>query len=732
MANSVKDAVRTPASRGNRQNPEKKFDIARRTLGDILEEMNNILRAESGQNRKLNSLQKLSVDLQLTRRKWENQRFQVAVLALIKTGKSTLINAWLGDEYLPSSNVPETAQIVRIRHNPHEERGVLFGQGEVKAAGAGDINDYLRNLNADIRQNRSAAGDGELVLEAPLTALVGKPLGEQGFDILDTPGPNDAGEEGLRRKVERLLDEVDVIIYLLDYTKLKADDEQEVLNKLASIRPELLRRYTGRLFFVVNKIDQENRSSLTVEETADYVAQLLNKQIEGLTITPDRVLLVSAEDALLARLVQSGRASDAAVNDFAKKALGKFAAQRTREVCLPYAPSMLESSRLPLLEDEILSYIYQQRGNLLLESLLGDIERQLNSLSNHLSVSKKTLQTEVVEMERQVKQLRAELKRITDDLQGTLDKFDAFKSETEAWVHAQFQSFQQQVNSLIEDALLNADGAKQKMNGERGNSIGRFFGTLMAGIEDILKRKERDSQEAVLKDVRKLNKRIGDYLKMEFEQFRVDLEAVLRDRQRELFGELKANAEPLLRQIENRVGESLRINLRPASIKIPSTSLEEMHKEIQESVSNFVESRKSTRTEEVTESVLVKKGGWCTDDQYEDRTRTKEVSVTNYAVSVVEVHKTWSRLIQSMTNASVLTARHIIKEKIGQAIDTVSAQLKGYAESYVSTIEREIEQSKGGETQRDARLKQVSAHLERTAELLERTQDCRQFVGVEA
>lgn len=38
-----------------------------------------------------------------------------------------------------------------------------------------------------------------------------------------------AGEEKLKHAVERLLDGVDAVIYVLDYTKLKASSEVRVL-----------------------------------------------------------------------------------------------------------------------------------------------------------------------------------------------------------------------------------------------------------------------------------------------------------------------------------------------------------------------------------------------------------------------------------------------------------------------------------------------------------------------
>lgn len=39
--------------------------------------------------------------------------------------------------------------------------------------------------------------------------------------LLDTPGPNEYGQDALRYRVERLLEGVDAVVYVLDYTKLK-------------------------------------------------------------------------------------------------------------------------------------------------------------------------------------------------------------------------------------------------------------------------------------------------------------------------------------------------------------------------------------------------------------------------------------------------------------------------------------------------------------------------------
>ena len=55
-------------------------------------------------------------------------------------------------------------------------------------------------------------------------------------------------------QVERLLSEIDGIIYLLDYTKLKTIEEAQIFGKLRQLNPRLVKRLSKRLFFVVSLI----------------------------------------------------------------------------------------------------------------------------------------------------------------------------------------------------------------------------------------------------------------------------------------------------------------------------------------------------------------------------------------------------------------------------------------------------------------------------------------------
>ena len=140
-----------------------------------------------------------------------------------------------------------------------------------------------------------------------------------------------SGEEGLRYQVERLLDSVDAVCYVLDYTKLRTAEEASIFARLKSINPGLVKRLSRRyvygttslllagivklghpgsapttlqstpdarcrLFFVVNKMDMIRTSQgLGEDATRQYVAELVTQQLSGngndFQLHPEQVLL---------------------------------------------------------------------------------------------------------------------------------------------------------------------------------------------------------------------------------------------------------------------------------------------------------------------------------------------------------------------------------------------------------------------------------------------------------
>lgn len=699
---------------------ERDFGVARGEIERVYVQAGELVKSEAQNDPTNSSLRGTVRGLERVGKKWSDQSFQVAVLALVKSGKSTLINALLGDQFLPSSNTPETARIVRIRHNPTLVAPTLDDGGQCVAEGVVGIHDHLKSLNANLRQTPTSSIQDELVLDAPLAALSGRAFGDQKFEVLDTPGPNEAGTDVLRARVDRLLADVDVIIYLLDYTKLKTEEEKDLFARLSSMRPELLSRFSERLFFAVNKIDLENSRGLSPEETREYVADVLTSQVRGLDVSAERVLLVSAEQGLLARLIESGRADQGVVRDFAKHVFGILGQKKaTIEKCQPHAPELLDASELSSLEESIITFIYSNRGRLFLQSVVDDIERHLSAFENHLVTTRRALQIESDKLAQHVARLESELA----DADRGFDEVDALASRTadqvEKWVRSRFAEFREAVEAELRTACGQEGSGKRK----RGR-LGRAWDFVFGSSSDDAATSKKDAERRI----KNAHQTIADNLSSEFAMFWNELEQEAWERQRTLFGELNTKLAPLARRIEETVSKRLKVSLKPVRLQIPAPSLDEMHEQIKGRIDRFVEAREETETYQESVRYLKKKGGWCSEDKYGYQDVDRERQVTRYAVSAQGVLDFWLEWIRERTDVSVKTARAVIKQEIGEAIEAARSEIGQYRDGYLQTVRQSLRESQRGEEERRLRLAEVERVVQHLSGLQDSLVKCREFL----
>jgi hypothetical protein len=105
-------------------------------------------------------------------------RFNLVVLGEFKRGKSTLINALLGREVLPTGVVPLTSVVTVIRAGEHDGLAILFTDGREEERPLQELADYVTEASnpANVRGVELArvALDHELL--------------RAGLELVDTPG----------------------------------------------------------------------------------------------------------------------------------------------------------------------------------------------------------------------------------------------------------------------------------------------------------------------------------------------------------------------------------------------------------------------------------------------------------------------------------------------------------------------------------------------------------------
>ena len=240
----------------------------------------------------------------------EKSFFTVAVVGEFKRGKSTLINALLGEYVLPADVIPTTATLNRLTYGvvPHAE--VVFkavgDQPERRETIALErLADYVTKLTAESEQ--MAATIKEAVVFHNVKYL------EHQADIIDTPGLND--EDTMTEVTYSILPKADASILVILATSPFSGVEGDFLN-------HMLTTDIGRVVFVVNRVD-ELRKPEDRMRVLDIVAARIEKTVKDRASkmhgagTPDyeryiqrigkpQVYGISAQQALDAKLAGDG------------------------------------------------------------------------------------------------------------------------------------------------------------------------------------------------------------------------------------------------------------------------------------------------------------------------------------------------------------------------------------------------------------------------------------------
>ena len=93
-----------------------------------------------------------------------------------------------------------------------------------------------------------------------------------------------------------------------------------------------------------------------------------------------QVLLVSAQQALLSRLVLEAKADPDSLSRFGRLAFGSRAHKYSHSDYLEAAEEMQIDSGLAALEETVLGFLYAHSGNVKLLALLDDITRMLQKV----------------------------------------------------------------------------------------------------------------------------------------------------------------------------------------------------------------------------------------------------------------------------------------------------------------------------------------------------------------
>ena len=222
--------------------------------------------------------------------------FEVNVVATMSAGKSTLINALLGQRLMPAKQEACTATITEIKDNDsdHFAAKVYDKNGRLIETHSELTYEIMDRLNANPAVSKIRAEGNIPFVTSEDVSLV----------LVDTPGPNNSRDPEHKAATYRMLSESSktVVLYIMNATQLAVDDDNTLLKHVAESMKVGGKQSRDRFIFVVNKLDDFKKGEDSVEaalkKVRDYLA---DNGIENPNIYPTSALTALNIRTILAK-----------------------------------------------------------------------------------------------------------------------------------------------------------------------------------------------------------------------------------------------------------------------------------------------------------------------------------------------------------------------------------------------------------------------------------------------
>lgn len=403
-------------------------------------------------------------------------RFHLAVLGQFKRGKSTLLNALLGDDLLPTDILPVTAiptfissgdkLAVRVHFTDSREPDSFVAEDE--QALAAFLADYVTETGNP--HNQRQVSRVEIHHPAPLL--------QQGVVLIDTPGIGST----LKHNTEvahQILPQCDAALFLVSPDPPITEMELEYLEQIKQRLP--------RTFYLLNKVDflDEQDQAASLKFLADQLSRFYS--------AAPQIMPISARKGLQARLAgdelawrQSGmqQVEQNLIDFFAREKQQTLQAALTRrsDDLLGEALMQLQLSlsALQLPEDELRLRLDQFRQSLpeiereqqaSADVLAGDLSRAIARLAEEIEVLRARVKRQIIV------QIESHLQSVEDPEQMERLVHQTIAAETD-------QFFAPAMRSVAE-VIRNEATALLTINQQRSNQLIEQVRQTAAELFDI-------------------------------------------------------------------------------------------------------------------------------------------------------------------------------------------------------------------------------------------------------
>lgn len=274
--------------------------------------------------------------------------YRTAVIGEFNRGKSSMINALLGTDVLPTSVLPMTAVITRVLYG--EKRIVIkYKDGGEQEADTEQLKDFATKLDAETQ--RRASEIKEILVYYPSVFC------QNHIELIDTPGLNDSDD--MTSVTLSVLGNIDTAIMIVSATMPLSLSEQELVIKAIG------EQGIHHIIFVITHIDDVE------PEERDAVAEFIKKRIMGDFM--ERAMERFGDNELL---------REKAVRILKDPKIYGVSSKLAIQGFMHDSEKMLNESRFPYFKSELYSFLTSAQSS----DIKLNAEDYFREISSHISV----------------------------------------------------------------------------------------------------------------------------------------------------------------------------------------------------------------------------------------------------------------------------------------------------------------------------------------------------------
>ncbi len=380
---------------------------------------------------------------------YENH-FNLVVIGQFKRGKTTFINALLGQDLLPTAIIPLTSIITIIKYGESLKITIFFDDSRTGDIQLDELPLYITEKHNP--KNKKGVHHAEIFYPSPYL--------KNGVQIIDTPGIASIHEHNTEVTYQ-YLPNADSAIFLVSVDPPITQAEFDFLSDL--------KKDISKIFFVLNKIDMANERDL--EESLKYTKKIIEKEvgIDDITIFP-----LSARDALLGK-----------IQDDQEK---------------------LDKSGLLSFENTLEEFLMREKGNILLNSAITRTLTVVSQETLFLQLKHRSLHTPLDELEDKRKALSDMFTKVNRD---RIDNEYLLNGEVQTLIRqvleADLEKLKREKTKWLIDDMKKVYKMFQKNN---NREFARLLDDhLTSQVKDIFNQWRNNEDRTIRKDLEKILQR---------------------------------------------------------------------------------------------------------------------------------------------------------------------------------------------------------------------------------